>query len=268
VFNVANAGNAPTNSTPIKRIYRQTDNWVSRGMWVVANQQAWNHLVGHETLDIAADSFTVAAEMLGLTVRPNRPASESFRINFGDDIPRDTRKAQWTSLRQAIYHPESRNFFYFGHGSPERIGRSANTDLMIPASEIAANLHTIPAGQTNQHGFRFVMLFGCETTGGILPEAFGVVHRENVDAAYYANAALTPAAFVGWSHEKAAGVLSSTVLDNAFYLQHFLLEWANGYGVKEALDRAKENYPDVPFINRSKLKVFGNWELRLTSFNR
>lgn len=250
------------------RTYRQTDNWTSKGMWVVANMQAWEGTVGHDLLDIASDGFAGMAEGFGLTVRPARPAGESFRIGYGSDIPESTRNGQWTALRNALFHQESRNFFYLGHGAPDGIGASANTNRFIKATEIAARLFTIPAGQTNRHGYRFVFLYGCETASGTMPESFGIIHRENVPGIDFANAALTPGAFLGWNHKQSAAIVSSIMTDNAYYIQHFQYEWLNGFGVKDALDRAKNNYSDVTFINRSKLKVFGNWDLRPLGFNR
>lgn len=255
-------------SSAITRTYRQTDNWTSKGMWVVANQQAWEDTVAHEALDIASDGFAGMAEDFGLTVRPQRPYHESFRIGYGADVPESTRNSQWVAMRNALYHQESRNLFYFGHGDPTGIGGSQNTNRFITAVEIASMLHTIPAGQTNRHSYRFVMLYGCETASGTLPEAFGIIHRENVPGIDYVNAALTPGAFIGWNKKQSASVISSTLLDNARFLQHFQYEWLTGHGVSEALDRAKNNYGDVGFINRSRLKVFGNWNLRPLDYNR
>jgi hypothetical protein len=256
-------------ASAIKRTYKQTDNWTSKGMWVVANQQAWESSNGSEMLDIATDGFVQAAEINSLTVRPSHPYDEAFRIGFGEGIPESTRNAQWQALRDAIFHQESRNLFYLGHGGDPQIGYSANTNRMIPASEIAARLHTIPAGQTNRHGYRFVFLYGCSTAGGTLPESFGIIHKENVKGIDYVNAALTPAAFVGWNNAAAAGVAGNVLTDNVNYLQHFQSKWAaEGLGVREALRQAKENYSDVGFINFNKLKVFGNWELSYWAFNR
>lgn len=258
---------AASSTSGAKRTYRQTDNWTSKGMWVVANQQAWEGTLGSDMLDIASDGFAGMAEGFGLTVRPTRPSGESFRIGYGDSIPASTRNSQWASLRSALYHQESRNFFYLGHGSPNGIGAGVS-NRFISAFEISTNLHTLPAGQTNRHGYRFVFLYGCETASGTLPESFGIIHKEDVPGIDYANAGLTPGTFVGWNHKQSAAIAASIFTDNAYFLQHFQYEWMNGFGVNDALNRAKNNYSDVGFINRSKLKVFGNWDLRPLSFNR
>lgn len=255
-------------SSALKRTYKQTDNWTSKGMWVVANQQAWEEELGSDMLDIATDGFVTMADGVGLTTRPSHPYGEAFRIGYGEGIPESTRNSQWAALRDALYHQESRNFFFLGHGSPNGIGASANTNRFICASENAARLHTIPAGQTNRHGYRFAFLFGCETASGTLPESFGIIHRENVPGIDFADAALTPGAFVGWNHKQSAGILGSTLLDNVNYLQHFQYEWSQGIGVHQALYNAKYNYSDVGFINFNKLKIFGNWDLTYWAFNR
>lgn len=260
--------NTFTSSTATKRTYRQTDNWTTKGMWVVANQQAFEGYLGHENLDIATDGVLSIAGTL--TTRPAHAYGEAFRIGYGGGVPETTRNAQWQSLRDAIFHQESRNMFYLGHGAPDGIGAdSANTNRFIPATEIAARLHTIPASQTNRHSYRFVFLYGCETASGTLPESFGVIHRENVPGIDYVNAAQTPAAFVGWNVKQAAGILSSTLQDNVNFIQHFQIQWLfYGRPLKEALDHAKSDYTDVGFINRANLKVFGNWDLTPTSYNR
>lgn len=260
--------NGSSTSVP-KRTYRQTDNWVGKGMWVTANLQAWENLTSSDTLDIATDGFVTIADTVGLTTRPTHPTGTAFRIQYGSGIPASTRNSQWQSLRNALYHPESRNFFYLGHGSPDSLGGSPDTNRLITVSEVATNLHTIPAGQTNRHGYRFVFLYGCETASGTLPEAFGIIHRENVPIGDYVDAALTPGAFVGWNDKQKAGILGASLLDNAHFLQHFQYEWAgNGRGVSAALDAAKNNYTDVYFIDRSKLKVFGYWDLTTLGNNR
>lgn len=144
------------------------------------------------------------------------------------------------------------------HLGSTSIGASANANRFISATEIASRLFTIPAGQTSRHGYRFVFPFGCETASGTLPEAFGIIHRENVPGIDYVNAGVTPGAFAGWNHKQSAGILDTTLLDNANYLIHFQEQWAGGIGVREALRRAKEDYSDVGFINFNKMKVFGN----------
>jgi hypothetical protein len=230
--------------------------------------QAWEGALGHENLDTATDGFVLAAEINSLTVRPNHPYGEAFRVGYGSDIPVATRNAQWSALRSALFHQESRNFFYLGHGAPDGIGASDNPNRFITAAEIAGGLFTIPAGQANRHAYRFVFLYGCETASGTLPESFGMLHRENVPGIDFANAALTPNAYVGWNQNEAAAIAGSALMDNVFFLQHFQYEWSQANGVHEALRRAKNNYSDVGLINFSKVKVFGNWDLTYWGFNR
>jgi len=202
-------------------------------------------------------------------VKPTRPSGQSFRLSFGDGFDTGIKTNQWGQVKTNLFAPPTRNFFFLGHGSPDSIGASTNANLVITTTEIANALHTIPAGQTNRHGFRFVFLFGCDTANGTMPESFGIIHRENVSSDDYANAGLTPGAFVGWNKKDAAGIFATLLTDNANYLQNFQTEWTIfGRGVNDALDHAKSGYSNVPFIDRSKLKCFGNWDLRPASFNR
>ena len=176
-----NNGSASAVAPPTRKNY---DRWTGRGHWVVANQLAWANVVGGDEFETMTDLFVGAAEAQTLTVRPAHAAGEAFRIRFGGTGTGPD--SDWVAFRQALIHPESRNLFYHGHGEGAGIGRNRNNlDRYIPANEIGFVLHTIPAGQTNRHGFRFVFLDGCETATGTLPEAFGIVHKANLEAAYY-----------------------------------------------------------------------------------
>lgn len=251
--------------------------------------------IGAAALILASAGNTLAIEGLKLSVQCSDvvlswPSSDTnnqyFLVQYRPTLdPAD----QWQTLASWLPAAYGTNRTYFvhsnivqgcvyssmamapqggGHGSPDGIGASANTNRFISATEIASRLFTIPAGQTNRHGYRFVFLFGCETASGTLPEAFGIIHRENVPGIDYVNAGVTPGAFAGWNHKQSAGILGTTLLDNANYLIHFQEQWAGGVGVREALRRAKENYSDVGFINFNKMKVFGNWELSYWAYNR
>jgi hypothetical protein len=264
---IAAASGTFTAVTPIT--YLTTDPWPGFGGWAVANQQAWQSMNGAEELDIVADGFVQGAVALGLPVLPYRTSGEAFRIQYGDDASSGTKGSQWNTFRSAIYNSQSRNLFYLGHGDPTGIGANpANTNVFISAKEIAAALHTVPAGQTNRHGYRFVFLDGCATAKGDLCEAFGIRRKENVSLDDYQNSATRPSAFLGWSTEKWIGITGNTVFSEHWnFIQYFQYEWANDRGVKEAISRASK-HPNVPMINADTLKVYGYGDLHLNEFNR
>lgn len=131
-------------------------------------------------------------------------------------------------------------------------------------------LHTIPAGQTNRHAFRFVFIDGCSTAAGSLCESFGIKHDENVGSAYYGAASIRPSAYVGWSSDKAIDFIfgSAVNYDHINYMNDVQKEMViDGRGIHDATLNAA-NYPDVhAFINTSELKVYGYWDLSFAAFN-
>jgi hypothetical protein len=217
-------------------------------------------------LDTEADEFVQTAQGLGLNVRPITSGGTSYRIEFGPNngnVP-----GEWAAFRSALYNTNSRNLFYLGHGSPAGLGyNQTTTNRSIMATEIATNLATIPAGLTNKHKYRFVCVDGCSTASGTLPESFGIIHKENVDGGYYADASLRPSAYAGWNDDKAGGFVNSINVSHVYYFQHFQYAWTSGYGVRAAFDYAA-GQPDVTFLSTSQMKVFGDATLGVNAFNR
>ena len=221
-----------------KAILKNWDHWTAKGDWVVANQLYWETWVGGENLNNMTDGFEhMAEEGYGLTVRPTHVYHEAFRIHYNDGNETTT----WQSFRQALYHPNSRNLFYSGHGGNNGIGYdSSNTNIYIPRTEIETMLHTVPSGQTNRHGFRFVFIDGCSTAKGNLCEAFGIIRKKNLSSSYYDDAGLRRTAFVGWNDNPAAGYASHLVNpDHWKFIQNFQYLWlSSSKGIRECLDDA------------------------------
>jgi hypothetical protein len=196
-------------------------------------------------------------------------------LDSADIIGRSIRlqgEVGWAAFRQALYDSRSRNLVYFGHGGTTGIGYNpANTNRYINATEIGNVFRTIPAGQTNSHSFRFAFLDGCSTAKGTLPEAFGMIHRENVDGADYASASMRYSAFVGWPEDKMIGIgagIGYVNFNHINFITHIQQEMS-GYGefsggqpqpIKQAIINASE-YNDVSGYNANSLKVYGFWGL-------
>ena len=219
-----------------KKILKNWDQWTANGDWVVANQLFWDGWVGDENLNDMTDGFVQMAEAFGRTVRPSHPFGEAFRIQYNNP----SEVSSWTAFRQALYHPNSRNLFYNGHGGSKGIGYDAsNTNVFITQKEIESKLHTVPAGQTNSHAYRFVFLDGCQTAKGNLCEAFGIIRKKNLPASYFDNAGLRRRAFVGWNTSPAAGYAGHLVNpDHWKFIQNFGWYWTQGLGVRDALNSA------------------------------
>jgi hypothetical protein len=239
-----------------KRPLKNWDLWAAPGDWVVANQLYWENWVGGENLNTMTDGFAEMAQGFGRTVRPTDPTGEGFRLHYNDALE----VSSWQSFRQALSHPNSRNLFYSGHGGNGGIGYDrGNTNVHIKRCEIEAMLHTVPAGQTNRHAFRFVFLDGCETASGHLPEAFGIIRRKDLPHSYYDNAGLRRSTFVGWNKSPAIGLSGRYVsTDHWKFIQNFQYLWNTGTGVREALNGANRNGPGgMNNVNPNHLTVFG-----------
>ena len=256
----------PFSDPPAPPTYKVTDPWSAPGAWVAAAQHAFDYIQDSDLLYSELDGFVGAARG-NFTVLPT-PANngDPFAIRFQED----GEDSDWMTFRNALYDPTSRNLVYFGHGGPNGIGyNSHDVNQFVPATEIANVLHTIPAGQTNRHAFRFVFLDGCSTAKGTLPESFGIIHRENVPDIDYYNASLRPSAFVGWSADKYVGFFGNSLnYDHVHFIQWIQYDMlANGEGIKAAINYAA-GQPDVTDVETSQFKVFGDWQLSFGAFNQ
>jgi hypothetical protein len=258
-------------------IYKKLEQWSGAGAWVAVEQHAWDGSIDRELLYEELAGFVGAAQNVGWQVSPP-PYQGDYNIaphalNFGADNPQGD--ADWQAFRNALYDPHSRNLVYFGHGGPDGLGYNpANANRYITAAEIGNVLHTIPAGQTNSHSFRFVFLDGCSTAKGTLPEAFGIFHKENVPGWEYADASLRYSAFVGWPKDKWIGILNGAYInyDHVNFITYIQGEMlGTGYSgspqaIKQAIINAS-NYPNLFGFSSSSLKVFGFWGLTFGLMN-
>lgn len=83
-----------------------------------------------------------------------------------------------------------------------------------------------------------VILDGCSTGRGTLPESFGIIHQENVPGSYYADASLRPSAFAGWSADKYVGFLEGAAVswDHIYFIQLIQEYMALGNGIKTSVN--------------------------------
>lgn len=249
---------------PAPPTYKQADPWTASGAWVFACQHAFDYLTDHETLYEEMNGLLGAVKG-SYTVRPSQSGNDSYALDFqgGNEV------ANWTTFKSALYNSTSRNLVYFGHGGPTGIGyNSHDPNVFISSTEIANALHTIPAGQTNRHAFRFVYLDGCGTAKGNLPEAFGMFNRPNVDGIDYYNASLRRSAFCGWSASKVVGLSAFNVInyDHVSYITLLNTYLLLGDGIKTAADLSASQ-PYIPTVNTSEFVILGYWDLHIGTDN-
>jgi hypothetical protein len=248
---------------PAPPTYKQKDPWISPGGWVFGVQHAFDDLQDVDLLYSELDGFFNAAKS-SFPVAPS--TSAPYPISFQDS----TESNNWAAFKFYLFNPVTRNLCYFGHGGPNGIGYNQHDpNLCVTASQIASVLHTIPAGQTNRHVFRFVFLDGCSTAKGTLPEAFGILHKENVDVMDYYYASMRPSAFCGWTATKYVGFIlgHSINYDHVNFISHIQEDMLlNGASIGDAI-RYAAGKPDVTSVFTSEFKLFGCSDVTIGSNN-
>lgn len=256
---VTNAARAPTS-------YRNFERWVGPGDWVIANQQAWEDYSYPDLLDSMTDGFVLNALFNGYYVFPS-PGGDYSAFRIPTAVPSDpTPNAYWVTFKQAVTNATARNFYYFGHGGPTKMGL-ATAARTFTTAELAALLHTAVPGDTNRHSYRFAFVDGCNSANGDFPTAFGVAKKEKQSLQDFANAAMRPNAFVGWKSTKWATVFNQVFFDHVNFIAHFQFEWYDdARNLRDAFDHAS-NYSDASGVGYSSLKIYGYEELFYDQFN-
>lgn len=258
------SGNRSAVSAVPPKTYKQTDPWPSPGGWVIVAQHAFDNINDCESLYAEIDGFVGMAQQY-YVVRPAPVSGTAFPIRFQTS----SADQDWAAFKQAVFHPLSRNLVYFGHGGPTGLGFALGvTNRSLMASEIANGLHTIPSGHTNRHTYRMVILDGCSTAAGTMPESFGIIHRENVNPMDYYYASERKSAFGGWSATKYVGFMNgaSPNYGHIHFIQWIQYYLALGEGIKQAKDHAA-GMPDVTWVTTSEFKLFGAWDLTFWGHN-
>jgi hypothetical protein len=253
---------------PMPITYKQKEPWTAKGAWCEVLQHAFDYLTDSQTLYEELNGFVSAPGAVGAQLFPSASSDGSpYALTFGADNPQgDT---DWRNFRSALYNPLTHNLVYFGHGGQTGLGQNpANTNRYISTTEIANILHTIPAGQTNRHNFRFVFIDACSTAQGTMPESFGIKHQENVPGIDYLNASMRRSCFVGWPNDKAIGfAFGNTVnYDHVAFIQHIQQNLFNGDTIQLAVLHASTQ-PDVGVFLNNNLKIYGSWDVTLGSDN-
>lgn len=137
----------------------------------------------------------------------------------------------WASVTNALATTGTRDFYYFGHGSPASLGGGG-----LPAATIAKLLGN-NAVTTNSHPYRFVFLDGCLTANGNFPQAFGILKIENMAGTDFSDKrGIRQRAFMGWDKTKIIGGLgaywndSHSGLVTGFYQNWQIRNPQTGYG--------------------------------------
>lgn len=242
--------------------YKVNDPWLGPGKFAIAVQHAWDTTVDHELLYDELSGFTGAANGT-FGVLPSQSGDVPYAIPFsGPNGSNGDPATGWATFKSAVFDPYARNLAYFGHGGEVGLGyNTSNTNFSLLATEIAANLHTIPAGQMNIHRFRFVFVDGCSTAKGEMPEAFGIIHKVGVPSINYLYASLRPSCYCGWDDDKSIDYINGAAINYGHvnfitHIQDNML--LNGETIGKAVDDASRS-PDVisSFTTTGDFKIYG-----------
>ncbi|HEV2692494.1 MAG TPA: hypothetical protein VG347_06315 [Verrucomicrobiae bacterium] len=254
---------------PTPPIYKITDPWSGNGAWAEAMQHAWDGAIDRDTLYEELNGFANIPSSMGASTFPPKDDDRPHALTFGAENPEDD--SDWALFRTAIYNPLSRNLVYFGHGGQNGLGYNpTTTNRFITATEIANTLHTIPAGQTNRHAYRFVFVDACSTALGKMPEAFGIIHKEDVQGIDYINSSTRFATYVGWPKDKYIGILDGAYInyDHVNFIQHVQFEMIYyGNSIKQAIRNASHYSDTYGEFGEESMKVFGYWDLSIGAYN-
>jgi hypothetical protein len=154
---------------------------------------------------------------------------------------------QWNQLSGLLADNSAHNFFYFGHGAVDFIGRKYS-DKITSSNLVAILGNNINSGIQAiygplHHAYRFVFLDGCNTAKGNLPAAFGIppvqVSEDDWNNKYF----LQPRSFLGWSSYTAASVKNTLPVDHKMFIENFWQGWGNNNAahLNDALGNAAIN---------------------------
>jgi hypothetical protein len=251
---------------PSPKTWKQNDPWIATGAWAMAIQHAWDSARGSDILYTELSGFATGALSNGGAKPPLGGDQQPYALSFQDASEATT----WANFKTALYDPATRNLVYFGHGGGNGLGNNqGDPNVSISCQEIQAHLHTVPDGQPNRHAFRFVFLDGCSTAAGNLPQSFGILHRENVDSAFYIHANLRRSCFVGWTADKYIGFISGGIINtfHTSYIQYIQTDMSlNGADIGQALFYASLQ-PNMIYVNTTEFKIYGSQEVTLQSQN-
>lgn len=271
--------------------WKYLDTWTASGQWVIVVQRMLDpynfsdaNVVYYEFDDenLADGGWWHAAGGNG-GLNPYTPSyhdpsdntTHAYQLEYGADA--GAADTEWQNLRKALFSPSSRNFVYFGHGTPRGIGSegSADTNRFISASEIANALGNVySVGGVNNltnmhHGYRFAFVDACDTASGPLCFALGILPGLNVPLQTYGGAGLRPGTFCGWPDPQNIGyiVANDVNYDHVHFVEHFQFNMLY-YGQPVYTSYANaSNEIDDPSMANNDMAIYGYWGLTEWSYN-
>jgi hypothetical protein len=208
-------------------------------------------------------------------------------VKFGRTYSQTNRDSSWESLGLWLESWNNRNFYYFGHGSPNSIGGDIST---LDSSNNITGAQNLPSGHAyltaqwvhdnvtfnktwGPMPFRFVYLDGCDTAAGNWPWAWGVP-KQSVSPDWYKNSGNNPSgfrpnAFAGWDVEIGGSKDWGTMDKFWEFRKDWMAEWAGTFQeqLDDAFDTARSVSNWVDFGHYSHLKKYGYTAMTFFQYN-
>jgi hypothetical protein len=262
----------------------------SLGGWVVAYMDNFysDGLTNFDASARTADMVSGINDIVGAAAEWNCPV-QKFPIAYGRNYTQADRDTSWSNLASWLYYPQTRNFYYFGHGSANDIGGDynvvdssnnitggnffPNSKACLTSKMINQNIAANPSGV---RPYRFVFLDGCDTANGNFAPAFGIP-KETDGASWFFSESnahnIRPCVFMGWNIAVGTGVHNGwgTVEQFWNFRKQWIADWLNinqEVGLNDAIDYAERNssWADPNKIDGA-LVYYGDKELRYLQYN-
>jgi len=219
------------------------DDYVN-GKWLIAYQKGIYSAVTELLMDNAMQQISTITADEGQVISPY------LQIRSGP--------ANWVSLTNLLFNQDTRNFYFWGHGSASVLGfgvNDPNNGVRARAlQELLGNVlvaHEIQIWQA----FRFVWLDGCTTgvQGSAWPQTFGI-QPVQLDAQDFQTVGGATRAFLGWK----SYVATASVDTSRFtFAENFFFNWiSSDQNLRNALDDAVTGAVDANELK--KLQIWGD----------
>lgn len=185
------SANGPTQTTTATNFWAKEVVWSGEGMFVVAWSR--NSTIPQDAIKANSMVASGVVDILGpkYTLSPGNSmnADKAFQMNS---------PATKTNLMSYLWDGTARNFYFFGHGSPNSIG-GVSGDPVITEREMSRLLFNFfnLAKPNNYHPYRLVYIDACETGKGTYCEAFGIPAK-TLNRDFFTTAGLRSRAFLGF----------------------------------------------------------------------
>ena len=277
----AAASKARTTPTPVPMVA-----FPKVGEWLFAYQDNF-YLESGSSSDFHQEYVNSISQMRGAPSLWNYPNS-AIPLAFGTNHTQAERDFSYHgTLMAQMYRPQTRNFFYSGHGNATSIGCDMHTydsNGVANGGKLSGrNSKSYVTSQWvrdtitfNKYGgarpYRFVFLSGCNTANGDWPDAFGIGKEEHADASWYSSTNnvnhLRPSAFLGWT-ATVGGQGWGSAQAHWMFNKFLFANWAISANVhlNDAIDSAMTGASWPPNDKRQFLKKFGYTSMKFTELN-